>query len=210
VRSDPPGPGKNPAGLGIFRYQRRCGTVWGHTANFFGYTQFMAASPNGRRSVTVSVNEQLTPKDGARTSATAGLDSSSLGSVTLRLPYSPTFGELDFSHSSKTGWCGSPPIPLEEGPSRGRLGAPLSDLDDEARSGPRRPIRDSWPGRLGRMAVLVSLRLVLLLSGAREEAISDREGSGDFLRVARARRPAKSPRVFIDSLVDALCHIPKD
>jgi hypothetical protein len=25
----------------------------------------MAASPNGRRSVTVSVNEQLTPKDGA-------------------------------------------------------------------------------------------------------------------------------------------------
>ena len=39
--------------------------MWGHTGNFPGYTQFMAASPNGRRSVTVSVNEQLTPKEGA-------------------------------------------------------------------------------------------------------------------------------------------------
>jgi D-alanyl-D-alanine carboxypeptidase len=64
-RSDPPGPGKNSAGLGIFRYQTRCGTVWGHTGNFFGYTQFMAACPNGGRSVTVSVNEQLTPKEAA-------------------------------------------------------------------------------------------------------------------------------------------------
>jgi D-alanyl-D-alanine carboxypeptidase len=62
--SDPPGPGKNSAGLGIFRYETRCGTVWGHTGHFFGYTQFMAASPNGRRSVTVSVNEQLTPTEG--------------------------------------------------------------------------------------------------------------------------------------------------
>jgi Beta-lactamase len=32
---------------------------------FIGYTQFMAASPNGRRSVTVSVNSQLTPTEGA-------------------------------------------------------------------------------------------------------------------------------------------------
>jgi D-alanyl-D-alanine carboxypeptidase len=62
--SDPPGPGKNSAGLGIFRYETRCGTVWGHTGHFFGYTQFMAASPNGRRSVTVSVNAQLTPTEG--------------------------------------------------------------------------------------------------------------------------------------------------
>ena len=63
--SEPPGPGKNSAGLGIFRYQTRCGTVWGHTGNLFGYTQFMAASPNGRRSVTVSVNEQLNTVLGA-------------------------------------------------------------------------------------------------------------------------------------------------
>ncbi len=63
--SDPPGPGKNSAGLGIFRYETRCGTVWGHTGNYPGYTQFMAASPNGKRSVTVSVNEQLSPVQGA-------------------------------------------------------------------------------------------------------------------------------------------------
>ena len=62
--SEPPGPGMNSAGLAIFRYETRCGTVWGHTGHFFGYTQFMAASPNGRRSVTVSVNEQLTPTEG--------------------------------------------------------------------------------------------------------------------------------------------------
>jgi D-alanyl-D-alanine carboxypeptidase len=63
--SDPPGPGKNSAGLGIFRYETRCGTVWGHTGNYPGYTQFMAAKPNGNRSVTVSVTEQLSPVEGA-------------------------------------------------------------------------------------------------------------------------------------------------
>ena len=59
--SEPPGPGKNSAGLAIFRYQTRCGTVYGHTGNTAGYTQFVAASKNGRRSVVVSVNSQLTP-----------------------------------------------------------------------------------------------------------------------------------------------------
>jgi D-alanyl-D-alanine carboxypeptidase len=63
--SEPPGPGQNSAGLAIFRYETKCGTVWGHTGNTSGYTQFMAASPNGRRSVTVSVNTQLTPENGA-------------------------------------------------------------------------------------------------------------------------------------------------
>jgi D-alanyl-D-alanine carboxypeptidase len=62
--SDPPGPGKNSAGLGIFRYQTKCGTVWGHTGFYPGYTQFLAASPDGNRSVTVSVNEQLSPVEG--------------------------------------------------------------------------------------------------------------------------------------------------
>jgi D-alanyl-D-alanine carboxypeptidase len=62
--SEPPGPGKNSAGLAVFRYETRCGTVWGHTGNTPGYTQFMAASPNGRRSVTVSINSQLTPTVG--------------------------------------------------------------------------------------------------------------------------------------------------
>jgi D-alanyl-D-alanine carboxypeptidase len=59
--SEPPGPGQNSAGLAIFRYQTRCGTVYGHTGNTLGYTQFVAASANGRRSVVVSVNSQITP-----------------------------------------------------------------------------------------------------------------------------------------------------
>lgn len=58
--SEPVGPGANMAGLGIFRYRTRCGTVWGHTGNISGYTQFMAATLDGRRSVTVSATEQLT------------------------------------------------------------------------------------------------------------------------------------------------------
>jgi D-alanyl-D-alanine carboxypeptidase len=62
--SEPPGPGKNAAGLALFRYRTRCGTVWGHTGNTPGYTQFAAASPDGERSVTVSVNAQLTPTTG--------------------------------------------------------------------------------------------------------------------------------------------------
>ena len=63
--SEPPGPGENSAGLAVFRYETKCGTVWGHTGNIAGYTQFMAASPNGNRSVTVSANTQLTPENGA-------------------------------------------------------------------------------------------------------------------------------------------------
>ena len=62
--SEPPGPGKNSAGLGVFRYETHCGTVWGHTGNTPGYTQFMAARPNGNRSATVSINSQLTPTVG--------------------------------------------------------------------------------------------------------------------------------------------------
>jgi D-alanyl-D-alanine carboxypeptidase len=64
--SEPPGPGKNSAGLALFRYETRCGTVWGHTGNTLGYTQFVAASPDGQRSVVVSINTQLTPKAGSR------------------------------------------------------------------------------------------------------------------------------------------------
>jgi D-alanyl-D-alanine carboxypeptidase len=63
--SEPPDPGKNSAGLGMFRYETSCGTVWGHTGNIpGGYTQFMAASSTGRRSATVSINSQLTPTAG--------------------------------------------------------------------------------------------------------------------------------------------------
>ncbi len=64
--SEPPGPGKNSAGLALFRYETRCGTVWGHTGNTFGYTQFAAASADGKRSVTVSINAQHTPTTGSQ------------------------------------------------------------------------------------------------------------------------------------------------
>ncbi len=57
--SEPVGPGANSAGLALFRYRLRCGTLYGHTGNFPGYTQFAAASSDGRRSATVSVNVQL-------------------------------------------------------------------------------------------------------------------------------------------------------
>ncbi len=40
--------------------RRACGTVYGHTGNTFGYTQFMAASSDGSRSATVSINLQRT------------------------------------------------------------------------------------------------------------------------------------------------------
>jgi D-alanyl-D-alanine carboxypeptidase len=57
--SEPIGPGTNSAGLALFRYRLGCGTVYGHTGNFPGYTQFAAASSDGRRSATVSANTQL-------------------------------------------------------------------------------------------------------------------------------------------------------
>jgi D-alanyl-D-alanine carboxypeptidase len=54
--SSPPGPGVNAAGLAIFRYRTRCGTVYGHTGNFPGYVQWAAATADGRRAVTTSLN----------------------------------------------------------------------------------------------------------------------------------------------------------
>jgi len=59
--SEPPGPGTNEAGLGIFRYETRCGTVYGHTGNTLGYTQFAASTSDGTRSVVVQANAQITP-----------------------------------------------------------------------------------------------------------------------------------------------------
>jgi D-alanyl-D-alanine carboxypeptidase len=53
--SVPPGPGKNSAGLALFRYQTGCGTVYGHSGDFPGYAQWAAASANGKRAVTTSI-----------------------------------------------------------------------------------------------------------------------------------------------------------
>ncbi len=64
--SEPPGPGDNAAGLGVFRYRTPCGTVYGHTGNTSGYTEFIAANRNGTRSTSVSVNAQITPKTNPR------------------------------------------------------------------------------------------------------------------------------------------------
>jgi D-alanyl-D-alanine carboxypeptidase len=62
--SGPPGPGTNSAGLAIYRYATKCGTVYGHTGNFPGYTIFAASDPTGTRSVDVIVNTQLMNKPG--------------------------------------------------------------------------------------------------------------------------------------------------
>ncbi len=65
--SEPPGPGRNSSGLALFRYRTRCGTVFGHTGNTLGFTQFAAATPDGTRSVAVSMTLQ-------RTAASPGWD----------------------------------------------------------------------------------------------------------------------------------------
>ncbi len=57
--SEPAGPGRNDAGLAVFRYTTRCGVVLGHTGNTLGYTQLIAATPDGSRSLTFSVTTQI-------------------------------------------------------------------------------------------------------------------------------------------------------
>ncbi|MFJ7964002.1 serine hydrolase domain-containing protein [Streptomyces sp. NPDC096324] len=57
--SEPAGPGRNKAGAAIFRYSTRCGVVLGHTGNFPGYTQLIAATPDGRRSLTFTLTTQV-------------------------------------------------------------------------------------------------------------------------------------------------------
>ncbi len=64
-RSSPPGPGRNDATLGLFRYRTRCGTVYGHTGSYPGYRLFAASNGNGRRSVVFSVNSQIVPGQGS-------------------------------------------------------------------------------------------------------------------------------------------------
>ncbi|WP_442816097.1 serine hydrolase domain-containing protein [Streptomyces sp. NBC_01233] len=56
--SQPPGPGRTEAGLAIYRYTTRCGAVYGHTGNTAGYTQLVAATADGRRSLTFSISTQ--------------------------------------------------------------------------------------------------------------------------------------------------------
>lgn len=69
--SSPPGPGKNSAGLGIFRYRTGCGTVFGHTGSFPGYRILVAGSAGGGRSVVFFVNSQIVPGQGSQRVAAA-------------------------------------------------------------------------------------------------------------------------------------------
>ena len=58
--SEPPGPGVNAAGLALYQYETRCGTMYGHSGNTFGFTQYAAVTSDGRRSMTISINLQRT------------------------------------------------------------------------------------------------------------------------------------------------------
>ncbi len=60
--SQPAGPGRNDAGLGLFRYTSKCGVVYGHTGSFPGYRTFAASSANGRKTIAYVVNIQVTNK----------------------------------------------------------------------------------------------------------------------------------------------------
>lgn len=64
--SSPPGPGRNFAGLGIFRYRTGCGTVYGHTGSFPGYRIFVAATSDGKRSVVFVATSQIVPGQGSQ------------------------------------------------------------------------------------------------------------------------------------------------
>lgn len=64
--SSPPGPGKNSAGLGIFRYRTGCGDIYGHTGSFPGYRILIAGSAGGGRSVVFVVNSQIVPGSGSQ------------------------------------------------------------------------------------------------------------------------------------------------
>jgi D-alanyl-D-alanine carboxypeptidase len=63
--SSPPGPGKNFAGIGIFRYRTACGDIYGHTGSFPGYRLFVAGSAGGGRSVVFVINSQIVPGSGS-------------------------------------------------------------------------------------------------------------------------------------------------
>ena len=88
--SEPPGPGANAAGLALFRYRTGCGTVYGHTGNTFGFTQFAAASSDGSRSVTVSINLQRTQdSEGQAGAVFRALRRAELLAVCAALAHSP-------------------------------------------------------------------------------------------------------------------------
>jgi len=79
--SSPPGPGVNSAGMGLFRYQTRCGTVFGHTGSFPGYRIFAAASADGRASIAYVANAQIVPPDNGSQQVSALIRKSQVAAV---------------------------------------------------------------------------------------------------------------------------------
>ena len=71
--SSPPGPGRNRASLGLFRYKTRCGIVFGHTGSYPGYRVFAASTRNGNRSVVFTVNAQIIGPPGSGSPEVADL-----------------------------------------------------------------------------------------------------------------------------------------
>lgn len=53
---DPPGPGTNNAGLGIFGWEIGCGEIWGHTGSWPGFRTLGGASEDGSSSIGMVVN----------------------------------------------------------------------------------------------------------------------------------------------------------
>ncbi len=53
---DPPGPGTNNAGLGIFGWKLSCGEIWGHTGSWPGFRTLGAASADGDSALAMVVN----------------------------------------------------------------------------------------------------------------------------------------------------------
>ncbi len=56
-----PGPGTNNAGLALFRYDAECGPVWGHTGRFPGYRNYAFATPDGKRTLILTLNTEPGP-----------------------------------------------------------------------------------------------------------------------------------------------------
>jgi D-alanyl-D-alanine carboxypeptidase len=79
--SSPPGPGVNSAGMGLFRYRTRCGTVFGHTGSFPGYRIFAAASADGRTSIAYVANAQIVPPDSGSQQVSALIRKSQVAAV---------------------------------------------------------------------------------------------------------------------------------
>ena len=62
--SDPPGPGDNSAGLALFKYRTPCGRCLRAHRQLPGLHPVHGATRNGQASITVSINEQVSPTAG--------------------------------------------------------------------------------------------------------------------------------------------------